>query len=119
MKIVPPEGDSLMNARRPNANCRMTVGMGRPFLSTYARNFGAMPLRAKACRVRVEAKVQEFATLMTEMVITALKTEGRPLTPALVMAMTKGESFVFEFEAPRRRGSFEGTIKPRMNRLTT
>lgn len=69
--------------------------------------------------MRVEANVQELATLMTEMVMTAFKTEGRPLTPALVMAMTKGESFVFEFEAPRRRGSLPGTIRPRMKRLTT
>jgi len=78
-----------------------------------------MPFKARAWRVRVEAKVQELATLMTLIVMTALKTLGKPLTPAFVMAITKGESLVFELEAPKRRGSLPGTISPRMNKLTT
>ena len=69
-----------------------------------------------ACIVRVEAKVQEFATEMTEMVITALKTEGRPLTPARRMARTKGEALVLSLAAPRSSSELEGTIRPTMKR---
>lgn len=64
--------------------------------------------------VRVEPKVHEFATLRTEMVMTALKTEGRPLTPAIWMASTKGEDLVSAPDVPRRLGSLEGRIKPTM-----
>jgi len=35
--------------------------------------------------------VQELATLITEIVITALKTDGRPWMPAVWIAMTNGE----------------------------
>ena len=67
-----------------------------------------------ACIVRVEAKVQELATEMTEMVMTALKTDGRPLTPADLIASTNGEAAVLSFEAPRRSGESDGTIRPTM-----
>ena len=87
---------------------------GRPLLSMYMRNLGPIPLAASACMVRVEPKVQEFATLRTDMVMTALKTEGRPLTPAIWIASTKGEALVSEPDEPRRLGSFEGRIKPTM-----
>ncbi len=40
------------------------------------------PFAARACIVRVEPKVQELATLMTEIKITALKIDGRALMPA-------------------------------------
>ena len=46
--------------------------------------------------------------------MTALKTEGRPLTPAIWMASTKGEALVFAPDEPRRSGSSEGRIKPTM-----
>ena len=69
-----------------------------------------------ACIVRVEAKVHEFATEMTEMVMTTLKTDGRPLTPANLIARTNGEAAVLSFEAPRRSSESEGTIKPTMKR---
>jgi hypothetical protein len=39
----------------------------------------------------VEPKVHEFATLMTEIKMTALKMDGRALMPASWIAMTKGE----------------------------
>lgn len=74
-----------------------------------------MSLAASACMVRVEPKVQEFATLRTDMVMTALKTEGRPLTPAIWMASTKGDALVFAPDEPRRSGSLEGKIRPTMN----
>jgi hypothetical protein len=41
-----------------------------------------LPLEANACIVRVEPNVHEFATLMTEIKMTALKMEGKTLTPA-------------------------------------
>lgn len=69
--------------------------------------------------VRVEPKVQEFATDRTAMVIQALKMEGRALMPAIWMAMTKGEALVLAPDASRRRSSSEGTMRPRMKRLTT
>lgn len=40
------------------------------------------PFAARAWMVRVEPKVQEFATLMTAIRMTALKIEGRTLMPA-------------------------------------
>lgn len=92
---------------------------GRPLLSTYARNLGPIPVAPIACMVRVDAKVQEFATDMTEMVMTALKTEGKPLTPASLIARTKGEALVLLLEAPRSWSESEGTIKPTMNKERT
>ena len=77
---------------------------------------GWLPLEPKACIVRVEAKVHEFATEMTEMVMTALKTEGRPLTPASLIARTKGEAAVLSFEAPRSSLESVGTIRPTIKR---
>ena len=74
---------------------------------------------ASACRVRVEAKVAELATLMTESVMTALKTDGRPAIPASLIASTKGEAFVFAPDAPSNSSLSDGRIKPRMNRLRT
>ena len=74
---------------------------------------------ARACTVLVEAKVHELATEITDSVITTLKTEGRPLIPASLMARTKGESFVLLVEALRRFGSLYGTMRPTMKRLMT
>lgn len=69
--------------------------------------------------MRVLPYVQEFATDMTEMVMTALKTEGRPLTPAYSMARTKGEALVFAPLEPRRSSLPLGTMMPTMRRDTT
>jgi hypothetical protein len=63
--------------------------------------------------------VAEFATLMTEMVMTALKTEGRPLTPASLIAYTKGEALVLAPDDPNKTSEFDGTRRPKMKRLTT
>jgi hypothetical protein len=79
----------------------MTTEIGRPFLSILAKNLGAMPvsaislkpfepeflsnyipLAASAWMVRVEPNVQEFATLMTAIRMTALKIDGKTLMPA-------------------------------------
>ena len=69
--------------------------------------------------MRVEPYVAEFATLITEMVMTELNTEGRPLTPAVSIASTKGEALVLAPEDPNNTGEFEGTIRPKMKRFTT
>lgn len=53
----------------------------------------------------------EFATERTEIVITALNAEGKPGTPAVSMAKTKGEALLFAPEAPRSLSSSEGKIK--------
>lgn len=82
LKMSPPFLAKLMNAKQPKSNCMMTTTRGRPCLSTYANSFGPMPLLARAWMVRVEPKVHELATLMTEMRITALKIPGRTLIPA-------------------------------------
>jgi hypothetical protein len=61
--------------------------------------------------------VQELATLMTAIKMTALKIEGRTLIPASSMAMTKGEVR----EAPpslEYRGLSAGTFNPTRNKLT-
>lgn len=93
--------------------------IGRPFLSTYARNFGAMPRSARACIVRVDAKVHELATLMTETVMMALKIDGRILIPASLIAITNGLNLVCAPEAFNRFSLSEGTMRPRMNRDKT
>jgi hypothetical protein len=49
-----------------------------------------VPRTASAWIVRVEAKAELFATLMTEIVMTALKMDGKILIPASRMAITKG-----------------------------
>ena len=69
--------------------------------------------------MRVEAKVAEFATEMTERVMTAFITDGRPLTLASVIARTNGEAAVLSFEAPRSRSLSERTISPTMKRERT
>ena len=50
-----------------------------------------IPLAARACIVRVEPKVQELATLMTAIKMTALKIDGSTGTRAIWIAMTNGE----------------------------
>ncbi len=75
-----------------------------------------VPFAARAWIVRVEPKVQEFATLMTAIKITALKTDGSALMPASWIAMTKGDA---REPSLSNNGEFSGTIKPTINRLTT
>lgn len=82
----PPSVASLAKARKPNAIWMMMDQIGRPCLSMYTRNLGAMPCAARACRVRVLPKVALFATDRTDKQMTTLKTEGRPLIPARTMA---------------------------------
>lgn len=110
---------SPMYARQPNMSWITIHHSGRPFLSTYMRNLGPIPRAASACMVREEPYVQLLATLMTEIVMTALNTDGSPLTPAYLMASTKGEALVLAPLAPRRSGLLDGTINPTMNRLNT
>lgn len=114
MKKVEPAVASLMKASRPKISWITIHQRGRPLLSMYMRNLGPIPLDASACMVRVEPKVHELATLRTDMVMTALKTDGRPLTPASWIASTKGEALVSPLDEPRMCGSLEGTIKPIM-----
>ena len=74
------------------------------------------PFAARAWIVRVEPKVQELATLMTEIKMTALKIEGRTLMPASWIAMTKGECRDEE-PSPLYKGLSAGTINPTRKRL--
>jgi hypothetical protein len=76
-----------------------------------------IPFAARAWIVRVEPKVQELATLMTAMRITALKMDGSTLIPASWIAMTKGECRDVE-PSPLYSGLSDGTIKPTSKRLT-
>jgi hypothetical protein len=62
--------------------------------------------------------VQELATEITESVMTALKTDGRPLTPAYFIDSTKGEAFVLEPDEPRRSSELLGTIRPTTSKDT-
>jgi hypothetical protein len=116
VKIVPDACASPIYARQPNSNWTTMHQTGRPFLSTYIRNLGPMPLAASACMVLEDPYVQLLATLMTEIVMTAFMTDGKPLTPAYLMASTKGEAFVLAPLAPRRSWLSDGTINPTMKR---
>ena len=69
--------------------------------------------------VRVDPNVHELATLITEMVMMALKMDGRTLIPARLIAMTKGEYLVLALDAFRRFGLSDGTINPRTKREIT
>jgi hypothetical protein len=66
--------------------------MGLPALSTYCKIFGAWPTSAKAWRVLVEAYVELFPTLNTEIRMTALMIDGKPLIPASWIAITNGDA---------------------------
>ena len=50
--------------------------------AAFDRFVQSLPFAARAWNVRVDPKVQELATLMTEIKITALKIEGSALMPA-------------------------------------
>lgn len=113
-KIVPPPlGSRLSNARQPKRTWGTVTVNGRPFSSTWARILGPIPTRlsqpssfdplwledpdeclpcaAEVWNVLVGANVDEFATLITDMMMTALKTEESALMPTSSMALTKGE----------------------------
>lgn len=117
--MVPWSEAKPMKASKPKAIWSSTHQTGRPLLSTYAMNLGAMPRSAMAWMVLVEPKVQELATEMTARVMTALKMEGRTLIPASWIASTKGDALVLAPEAPSSLESSERMIRPTMNRLTT
>lgn len=115
VKMVAEACASPMYARHPKSNWITMHHIGLPFLSTYIRNLGAIPLVASACMVLDDPYVQLLATLMTEMVTTAFITDGNPLTPAYLIASTKGEALVLAPLAPRRSGLLEGTMSPTIN----
>lgn len=58
--------------------------------------------------------MQEFATLMTETVITTLNIDGSTLMPASLMAITYGEYFELAPTELRRLGLVYGTISPKI-----
>lgn len=74
-------------------------------------------MAANAWKVRVEPKVHELATLITEIKIMALKMDGSALMPASSIAMTKGER---RLEGPLcwYNGLLAGTMRPTRKRLT-
>ena len=56
---------------------------------------------------------------MTAIMMTALKTDGRPSIPAFVMAMIKGEATVSTEDFPfKSRSSVYGTRRPTSKRET-
>lgn len=118
VKMVPDALASPMYAKHPKSSWMTMHHIGLPFLSTYIKNLGAMPLAASACMVLDDPYVQLLATLMTEIVTTAFMTEGSPLTPAYLIASTKGEALVLAPLAPRRSGLSEGTMRPTINKDT-
>jgi hypothetical protein len=63
--------------------------------------------------------VHEFATLITETVIMALKIDGKAFIWAKRMAMTKGEYLELAPVEFRRLSSLEGTMSPSINSETT
>lgn len=69
--------------------------------------------------VLVEAKLHEFATEMTDIVITALKIDGSALMLAIWIALTNGENLVLPPLAEDKFVLSEGTMRPRMNRDIT
>ena len=99
VKMVDPADASFTKAIKPNASCKAMHQIGRPALSTYPRNRGAIPRIARACMVRVLPNAQLLATDKTEMVMTTLKILGSTLIPANWMAMTNGDALVFAPEA--------------------
>lgn len=92
-------------------NARATYG--RPVREVRANIRGALREMARPYRARVEVYRSEEAADHAEVRSAALMTDGRPLMPALRMAMTKGEENAVD-SAPRSR-LFEGTSRPMMN----
>ena len=69
--------------------------------------------------MRVEPKVEELATEMTERVMTAFMMEGRTLILASWKARTKGEYLELAPDALDKSGSSDLMIRPRMKSETT
>ena len=64
--------------------------------------------------------MEELPTERTAIMMTTLKTEGRPSIPALTMEMTNGEAVAStEFDAFKRRLSVYGTSSPTKAKETT
>lgn len=118
-KTSPPWGERRMKARKPKARAKTMATQGRPCLSTMLNHLGAMPCMARACSVRVEPKVQELATEMTERVMTAFMMEGRTAILAVWKARTKGEYLELAPDAWERNSSSLLTMRPRMKSETT
>ena len=89
--IAPPSYTPII-ANGPRAKTRASVARGRPFLSMYAKIFGAWPISANASRVRDAAKVEALPTDNTDTKMTALMTCAKGGSLAASMARTKGEA---------------------------
>lgn len=118
-KTSPPLGERRMKAMKPKASAKIMATHGRPCLSTLLNHLGAMPCMARAWSVRVEPKVHELATEMTERVMTAFMMEGRTLILASWKARTKGEYLELAPDALDKSGSSDLMIRPRMKSETT
>lgn len=80
----------VLTARRPNRPVIPTHHTGRPPFVHLRKNAGALPSTASAYNVREEAYKSELPALHAEIRMTALITLGRPLIPAVLIAMTNG-----------------------------
>jgi hypothetical protein len=70
-------------------------------------------MSARAARVREEPYTDALPTERTAIMITTFMTEGRPLIPAFLIAITNGEAFASELLLPLRSwGLLYGTRTP-------
>lgn len=67
---------------------KMTATMGRPFLVHLAKMIGACFLSANPYKIRDEVNRYELPAEKAEVKTHALTREGKPLTPARIMAIT-------------------------------
>lgn len=112
-----PPSPSDMNASSWNMPMRRVAVQGIPKRDTRAKIFGARPSSASAYSDREPVSMPWLPEDHAEVTTTALMIEGSTLTPALVAARVKGD----EAAVPScfvRWGSFDGTMRPTMNRDT-
>jgi len=76
---------------------------GQSLLGAVSQESGTLSSQGKAVQDTTEQKRKEFPAEKAEVKMAALTTEGRPLIPARVMAMTKGD-WEMGFVVERRSG---------------
>lgn len=103
-----------MYARSENTAQNTIDGKGNPFFVAYLKMLGAFPVSARPYNARDEVYKSEDAADHAEVRSAALITDGRPLIPAVLIAITNGDLAAVELDKARS-GWFDGTVNPITN----
>ena len=104
----------LMYAIKAKSALKVIATMGNPFLVANLNILGALPDNARLWSARDEEYRSDVDADQAEVRIAALMTAGKPLIPAFLMAITKGDRAAVEL--PRSKsGLLDGTMSPITN----